>query len=48
MELAITIAIVSLALLFVGWRVISTWRVARGKECGGCGSCKAAPSPTGN
>lgn len=49
MEIAAVILAVAAALAFVAWRVVSTLRVARGKqECGGCGTCKPDGSPAGN
>jgi hypothetical protein len=43
MELAVIISAVALAAAFIGWRVVSTVRVARGKAEGhACESCPAA------
>ncbi len=48
MELAITIAVIGLALAFAAWRVLATLRISRGAKgggCGGCGTCAPSTQP---
>ena len=44
-EVAITAAIITAAVGFIGWRVWQTLRVPKGKQAGGgCGACPPKPA----